>query len=65
MERYNCNVTPTDVLSAYVTHSEHPPEDEFALVMTNIVGQKIGVILKVADVVRLRDQLDLFLNGGE
>jgi len=62
MEKYNCCINPTDVLSAYVTDVEHPPLDEFALVMTNAQEQKISVILTQEDARRLHRQLDLFLN---
>lgn len=62
MEKYNCCVTKTDELTAYVTDVEHPPLDEFALVMTNADGQKISVVLSKEDAQRLHRQLDLFLN---
>lgn len=62
MERYHCSVNQNDQLVAYVTDVEHPPKDEFSLVMTNIQDQKISVILSKDDAYRLHRQLDLFLN---
>lgn len=62
MEEYKCCVNPTDVLSAYVTDEEHPPLDEFALVLTNAQEQMISVVLTQEDVRRLHRQLGLFFN---
>lgn len=58
---YKCSVTPSDHLVAYVTDVEHPPRDEFALVMTNAQEQKISVVLTKEDALRLREQLNTFI----
>lgn len=62
MEKYTCSVNPNDQLVAYITDVEHPPLDEFALVLTNAQQQKISVVLTKDDAYRLHRQLDLFLN---
>lgn len=62
MELYTCSVNKNDQLTAYVTDLEHPPKDEFALVMTNANEEKISVVLSRDDAYRLHRQLDLFLN---
>lgn len=60
-EQFFCSVNANDQLITYVTDIEHPPHDEFAMVMTNADDQKISVVLSVEDALRLREQLNTFI----
>lgn len=64
MQRFMCDIVPTDELHTYTTDKEHPVIQHFAMVMVTSSGQRASVLLTREQAIALGNQLQDFIVNG-
>ncbi len=64
MQRFMCDIVPTDELHTYTTDKEHPVIQHLAMVMVQPNGNKISVLLTREQAIALGNQLQDFIVNG-